>query len=147
MNFISFVVGAKVLALRDGILDLHGKSTIQTWTKLARTALNGSFTITLLNPVDWPINSEIIIATTGDQWSQRESEVRRIANISSDGLTLTLNETLQYTHLGETRQVNITSVEIRAEVGLLSHNVIFQGSLTRMNSETIEQCSEGSVPG
>jgi hypothetical protein len=158
------VVGAKVLALRNGTVDLHGSPTIRTWTQLGMTAVNGSSTITLLKPVDWPINSEVIIATTSDRFSQQESELRQITNISSDGLTLTLDQPLQYTHLGITQQVNTTMIEVRGEVGLLSHNVIFQGlyryndecqmiegfilgSVTATWNETIEECPAGFNPG
>lgn len=122
------VVGAKVIALRNGTLDVHGKSTVRTWTQLGATAYNGTSIISLLKPVNWSINSEIIIATTGDRFSQSESEVRRITNISSDGLTLTLDKPLTYTHLGVIQQVNTTSIEVRGEVGLLSHNVVIQGT-------------------
>lgn len=125
--FFFVIVGAKVIALRDGTLDLHGTPTVETWTQLGATALNGSSSITLLKAVNWSVNSEIIIATTGDRLSQRESEVRRITNISSDGLTLTLDKPLKYTHLGVTQQVNTTSIEVRGEVGLLSRNVVVQG--------------------
>ncbi|CAF3962866.1 unnamed protein product [Rotaria sp. Silwood2] len=120
------IFGAKVLALRGGTVDMHGETTIRTWTKLGNTASNGSSTITLLEQVDWSIGSQIIIATTGDFLSQQESEVRRIMNISSDGLTLTLDEPLRYTHLGVTLDLNATWIDIRGEVGLLSHNIIFQ---------------------
>ncbi|CAF5011512.1 unnamed protein product, partial [Rotaria socialis] len=46
------------------------------------------------------------------------------------GHTLTLNSALNYDHMGITQTVGSTSVEIRAEVGLLSHNVVFQGLFT-----------------
>ena len=32
------VYGAKVLAVRQGFLELHGKPRLRTWTRLARTA-------------------------------------------------------------------------------------------------------------
>ncbi|CAF3361993.1 unnamed protein product [Rotaria sp. Silwood1] len=140
------IFGAKVLALRDGTVDMHGKTTVRTWTKLGITANNGSSTITLLQQVDWPIGSQIIIATTGDFLSQQESEIRRIMNISSDGLTLTLDEPLTYTHLGITLNLNATSIDIRGEVGLLSHNIIFQGSITDTWTETIPACPDGFNP-
>ncbi|CAF4003686.1 unnamed protein product, partial [Rotaria magnacalcarata] len=82
------IYGAKVLALREGTLDMHGIPTIQTWAQLATTANNGSSTITLIQPVNWTIGSQIIIATTSDRFSQRESEIRQITNISSNGLIL-----------------------------------------------------------
>ncbi|CAF3338880.1 unnamed protein product [Rotaria sp. Silwood2] len=89
------IYGAKVLALRDGIVDMHGTPTIRTWTQLGVTALNGSSTITLVQPVDWAIDSQIVIATTGDRFSQKESEVRRITNISSDGLLTNPNNIVE----------------------------------------------------
>ena len=115
------------MAIREGTLDMHGLPTVRTWTQLGATASNGSSTITLLQPVDWKIGCQIVIATTSDRFSQKESELRRVTNISSNGLVLTLDKPLIYTHLGITQMFNSTMVDIRAEVGLLSHNVIFQG--------------------
>lgn len=119
------------MAIRNGILDLHGKPKLRTWTRLASTANNGTSIIALMEAVDWPLNSEIIIATTGNRLSQRESEVRRIKSISSDGHNLTLDQPLTYTHLGINRQVNATTIEMRAEIGLLSHNIVFEGNFRR----------------
>ena len=109
---------------------MHGKPTGSTWGRLAATATNGSSTITLLQPVIWPIDSQIVIATTSNRFSQRESELRRIRNISANGLVLTLDKPLVYTHLGISHTVNSVPLEIRAEVGLLSHNVVFRGKLS-----------------
>lgn len=122
-----FVDGAKVLAIREGILEMHGMPTVRTWTNLGATAANGSTAITLSQAVNWTVGDQIVIATTSDRLSQKESEVRRISNISSNGLILTLDRPLTYTHLGLTHTVNSVPLEMRAEVGLLSHNVIFQG--------------------
>jgi hypothetical protein len=124
---IYFSVGAKVLALRDGTVDMHGKNVSQTWTSLAATASSGSSQITLRQAVDWPVGSTIVIATTGDYLSQGQSETRTITAISANGFTLTLDSPLNYTHLGVTQTVGPTTVEVRAEVGLLSHNIIVQG--------------------
>ena len=106
---------------------MHGQTTATTWTKLNETAESGSSIITLQHSVNWAIDSQIIIATTGDFASQNESEVRRVTNISSDGRTLTLDRPLDFTHLGVVLHFNATTIEVRAEVGLLSHNIIFQG--------------------
>ena len=122
-----FLDGAKVLGLRDGIVDMHGANVGQTWTRLSATAVAGATQITLLQPVSWPVGSVIVIATTGDYMSQAQSETRTITAVSSNGLTLTLDSPLTYQHLGVTQTVGTTSVQFRAEVGLLSHNVVFQG--------------------
>ena len=67
--------------------------------------------------------------------------------MSDNGRTLTLNSPLTYQHLGISRTIGSTTVDIRAEVGLLSHNVIFQGSITETWNQTIEPCPTGFNPG
>ncbi|CAF4466498.1 unnamed protein product, partial [Rotaria magnacalcarata] len=97
-------------------------------------------------PVNWTIGSQIIIATTSDRFSQRESEIRQITNISSNGLILMLDSPLTYTHLGLVQSVNSITVEVRAEVGLLTHNVVFQGYVTPTWNDTIAACPSGFNP-
>jgi len=140
------IFGAKVLALRDGTVDMHGKPMNLMWTHLATTAYNGSSTITLLQPVNWPVGSQIIIPSTGDYLSQKENEKRTITAISSNGTVLTLNAPLTWTHLGVTKQFGSTTIQLRAEVGLLSHNIVFQGSVTETWNQTIEACPQGFNP-
>ena len=122
-----FLDGAKVLGLRDGTVDMHGANVGQTWTRLAATATIGATQITLQQPVGWPVGSQIVIATTGNYLSQGQTETRTITAISSNGLTLTLNAALTFQHLGVTQTIGTTPIHFRAEVGLLSHNVVFQG--------------------
>ncbi|CAF1691060.1 unnamed protein product, partial [Adineta ricciae] len=95
----------------------------------------------LQHSVNWTIDSQIIIATTGDFASQNESEVRRVTNISSDGRTLTLDRPVDFTHLGVVLQFNATTIEVRAEVGLLSHNIIFQGTFTTTQNFSVVECT------
>lgn len=118
-----------MLALRHGTVDLHGIPYVRTWTRLASTASAGSTQITLAQSVNWPVGSRIVIATTGNYLSQGETETRTITAISSNGQTLTLDSALTNTHLGVTQVVGSQSIELRAEVGLLSHNVVYRGEL------------------
>lgn len=147
MFSFSFLVGAKVLALREGIIDMHGIPMVRTWSQLANTAAAGAQNITLRHNIDWPVGSQIVIATTGNYLSQRETEVRTITAVSSNGRTLTLDTPLNYLHLGVTQVVGTTSVEARAEVGLLSHNIVFRGSVESSWLEKIEACPGGFDPG
>jgi hypothetical protein len=119
------IFGVKVLALRNGTLDLHGKSIGVTWTYLAATATVQSTQIQLIDAVQWPIGGKVVIATTGDKFSQGESEVRTIVAVSVDGKTLTLDSPLSYEHLSVKRTSGGVDIYIRAEVGLLSRNVVF----------------------
>ncbi|XP_067676837.1 fibrocystin-L-like isoform X2 [Haliotis asinina] len=141
------IYGAKVLAVRNGTLDLHGKNVGVTWTRLASTAAAGATTITVEQPVHWLIGDSIAIATTGGRHSQKETEVRTITAISSDKMTLTLDTALKYSHLGVTLTFNGESVETRAEVGLLTHNVVVRGSTNTQWQDTIEPCADGFDTG
>ena len=68
-----------------------GKRVEHTWTTLAETVVAGSNTIEVLEDVsDWPVGSEIVIATTGHKHSQGESEKHVIAAVSEDGHGITL---------------------------------------------------------
>ncbi|XP_048254422.1 fibrocystin-L-like isoform X3 [Haliotis rufescens] len=141
------IYGAKVLAVRNGTLDLHGKPVGVTWTRLASTATAGATTITVEQPLDWSVGDKIVIATTGGRHSQKESEVREITAISADKQTLTLNTALTYGHLGVTLAFNGVSVDTRAEVGLLTHNVVVKGSSNEQWQEKIEACPDGFDTG
>jgi len=101
-----------------------------TWTYLGATSLPGSNQITLIEPVVWPVGSKIVIATTGDKFSPGESEVKTVVSKSSNNRTLTLDTSLKFKHLSEKRTVGTQKpydIYLRAEVGLLSRNVVIQG--------------------
>jgi hypothetical protein len=46
------IFGAKVIALRNGTIEMHGKPVGITWTYLGSTALAGATQITLKEPVN-----------------------------------------------------------------------------------------------
>lgn len=73
-----------------------GRPTPVTWTHLASTASAGTDQLSLMVPVNWRRGDLVVIPTTGKRHSQRQTEVKAITAVSSDGKTLTLNETLQY---------------------------------------------------
>ncbi|XP_035537797.1 PKHD1 like 1, tandem duplicate 1 [Morone saxatilis] len=142
------VYGTKTLAVREGVLDMHGIPVPVPWTHLAQTATSGSSTVTLMKAVTWKVGDEIVIASTGHRHSQRENEVRKIVTVSADGKTLTLNEPLTYTHLGVTVTLpDGTVFEGRAEVGVLTRNIVVRGSQNQEWNDKIEACPEGFNTG
>ncbi|XP_068603731.1 PKHD1 like 1, tandem duplicate 1 [Brachionichthys hirsutus] len=142
------VYGAKTLAVREGVLDLHGVPVPVPWTHLSQTAPQGSSTLTLMKSVTWKAGDEIVIASTGDRHSQRENEKRTIAAVSSDGNTITLTEPLAYTHLGVTVTLpDGTNFGGRAEVGLLTRNIVVQGSQKQEWKDKIDACPNGFNTG
>jgi hypothetical protein len=78
---------------------MHGIQRGDSWTRLAQTASPGDTQIIVAAAVDWTVGDEIIIAPTG----YRPEEVERftISSISSDFLTITLDGSLQYKHIGK----------------------------------------------
>uniref|UniRef100_A0A3Q3K5H6 Polycystic kidney and hepatic disease 1 (autosomal recessive)-like 1 n=1 Tax=Monopterus albus TaxID=43700 RepID=A0A3Q3K5H6_MONAL len=142
------IYGAKTLAVREGVLDLHGIPVPVPWTHLAQTANAGSLTLTLMKAVTWKVGDEVVVASTGNRHSQAENEVKRIAAVSADGKTLNLTEPLLYTHLGLTITLpDGTWFEGRAEVGLLTRNVVVQGSQQVEWSDQIKACPDGFNTG
>ncbi|XP_026145815.1 PKHD1 like 1, tandem duplicate 1 isoform X2 [Carassius auratus] len=142
------VYGTKTLGVREGVLDLHGIPVPMPWTRLSQTAQSGSNTLTLMDVVTWKPGDEIVIASTGHRHSQRENELKRIASVSADGRTLTLTEPLEYTHLGVSVTLpDGTVFEARAEVGLLTRNIVVRGSNNVEWNDQIEACPDGFNTG
>uniref|UniRef100_A0A8D0SJH6 Fibrocystin-L n=1 Tax=Sus scrofa TaxID=9823 RepID=A0A8D0SJH6_PIG len=142
------VYGAKTLAVREGILDLHGLPVPVIWTRLAHTAKAGERTLILQEAVTWKLGDEIIIASTGHRHSQRENEKRTIASVSADGLSITLTHPLNYTHLGITVTLpDGTLFEARAEIGILTRNILIRGSDNVEWNNKIPACPDGFDTG
>lgn len=122
------IYGNKVIGVRNGILDMHGIPRTPTWTELETTASPGATTITLRVAVDWKAGEEIVIAPTG--YDNTEAEVRKIVSVDNSSPTkpiITLDKALVFKHYAGVETYGSDSLEMRAEVGLLTRNVIFRG--------------------
>jgi len=115
-------MGGKVLGVMNGTLDLYGTPRIATWTRLAATAAVGSSSLTLEQAVDWKPGDEIVIASTDHvQSSGPRSEQRVIKAVN--GKTIELDVPLAYGHWS----ADEFGVPQRAEVGLLTRNIVVRG--------------------
>ncbi|KAL4228989.1 Fibrocystin-L [Mactra antiquata] len=141
------IYGTKVLAVRNGTLELHGIEVPITWTRLASTASQGSTTIELVDAVEWNVGDEIVIAATGNRHTQSENEKATITAISGDKRTLTLAAPLEAEHVGTEETFDGTLVEFRAEVGLLTHNVVVRGNQDPQWEDEIKACPKGFNTG
>nr|XP_048313021.1 fibrocystin-L isoform X3 [Myodes glareolus] len=142
------VYGAKTLAVREGTLDLHGLPVPVVWTRLAHTANAGEWTLIVQEAVTWKAGEHIVIASTGHRHSQGENEKRTIAWVSADGRNITLTRPLNYTHLGITVTLpDGTVFEARAEVGLLTRNILIRGSENVEWNDKIPSCPDGFDTG
>lgn len=80
--------------------------------------------------------------------SQGENEKRTIASVSADGMHITLTRPLNYTHLGITTTLpDGTVFEARAEVGILTRNILIRGSENVEWNDKIPSCPDGFDTG
>jgi hypothetical protein len=109
---------------QGGRMQLFGsKGSLIPWTRLSATAIAGSSRICLSETVDWAIGDTIVITTT--DFDPHFTEKRTITAILKQSC-LHIDAPLEYMHYGEFAQ----GIDERAEVGLLSRNIRFQGCLT-----------------
>jgi hypothetical protein len=101
-------------------------------TNKGKTAYANSTRVMLKEAVNWPVGSQIVIATTGNKLTVGQSEMVTITGKDPDNRTLILDRPLVYDHLSVRRTVgngtNKQNIYIEAEVGILSRNVRFQGN-------------------
>jgi hypothetical protein len=119
--------GAKFLAANgSATLEMRGAPLV-SWTRLA--ANSSGNTLVLQDKVNWRVNDKIVV--TSSRLQETEAEERTITAISGDGKTLTLNSNLTYPHKGSTqtwtKSGTTWTLEVRAEVGLLTRNLTVQG--------------------
>lgn len=112
-----------------GQLELHGRQRVM-WTHLAADAQAGAQQLQLAEPVDWHAGDRIVVAPSG--FDYHETDLATVQSGATNSVTLT--QPLQYSHTGTIQQVGGVSVDERAEVGLLSHDILIQGdSLSETN--------------
>jgi cell surface hyaluronidase len=117
-------MGWRVLGVMGGgTLSMIGQERT-SWTKLNATVNKGDKTITLLDATDWKAGDTIVIAST--DFDYRQAETFKIQSVS--GNTVTLDKAVQYMHYGVVQTYNGRTVDQRAEVGLLSRNIVIQGA-------------------
>jgi cell migration-inducing and hyaluronan-binding protein len=117
-------MGWRVLGVMGGgTLSVVGQERT-SWTKLNATVNKGQNTITLGEATDWKAGDKIVIAST--DFDYRQAETFTIQSIS--GTTVTLDKPVQYMHFGQLQTYNGKTLDQRAEVGLLSRNIVIQGA-------------------
>jgi len=111
-------------AMMGGVIEIYGEDRVD-WTRLAATAATGATQITLAENADWRVGESIVIAST--MLDPAQAEQREITAVS--GSTVTLDAPLTYQHWGTVQAFDGGRVQAdqRAEVGLLSRNIVIQG--------------------
>jgi hypothetical protein len=124
------IYGNKVIAVREGRLEMHGVERSHAWTDLKSTASIGATSITLNDvstALDWQIGEEIVIAST--DYIGRHAEQRTITGVADadSNPVISFSTPLLYKHYAGVETYGDDTLEMRAEVGLLTRNVKFRG--------------------
>ena len=132
------IYGNKGVFVRFGQIDMHGVVRDYTWVELENTLSVGGNQITLNTTVDWQVGEEIVIAPTDFEVDHAEAfEITAVDNSNPSNTVLTLNTTALYKHYaGSTSFTGSNGInadmtktlEMRAEVGLLTRNVVYKGA-------------------
>ena len=117
-------------------------------TQLSATAYPGDTQIQVMEAVNWPIGAKILVATTDMESSKTShSETATVKWLSSDRKTVgihdirvcpnyfssglptncTHKDDLSFVHLGESKTFAGKIISFRAEVGLLTRNIVIEG--------------------
>jgi hypothetical protein len=122
-------MGSKVLGVMGGgVLSLHGQADRKGWVRLNATANKGATSLILDQQTNWRIGDTIFVTASAEDFNQ--SELRQITGIT--GNTVRIDSPLTYAHFGQTQTFDNGKgrrwvVETRAEVGLLSRNIVIRG--------------------
>lgn len=123
-NVIPFM-GTKGILVHGGVLDLHGKVSNTSWTRLSKTAAKGATSLTLEKNVDWKAGDRIVIASTDYDAHQAEELTITAVNDS----TVSFTPALKYEHFGIKQYFDGKELDTRAEVGLLTRHILIEGGL------------------
>jgi cell migration-inducing and hyaluronan-binding protein len=131
--------GAKVLAIEGGTLKLYGQQR-HSWMRLNATALQDQSFLDLEQSVRWEPGSKFVVTST--DFDAHQAEVRTITRVEK-GTRVWFDEPLAFSHFGElqyfpghgTNKAMLKVLDERAEVGLLTRNIIIQGDHTSAQEE------------
>ncbi|MEM7511712.1 MAG: G8 domain-containing protein, partial [Bacteroidota bacterium] len=113
----------KILISEGGLMRVCGANESPTWTRTKDIISPGDSLLTAVDSLDWPINAEVVLVSTG--FSPEETESGTIYNQYGDHMSLA--SPVVHTHTADYSKKRNRTLDQRAEIGLLSHNVIIQG--------------------
>ncbi|KAJ1555133.1 Fibrocystin-L [Nowakowskiella sp. JEL0078] len=125
------ILGSKYIAVL-GTLQIYGIPRNVVWTTLAETAVANSSMLVLSKSVDWNPGEKIVIASTS--YEPLEAEERVIKFVSPNGTILIIDSPLNHTHISHSETHGNRTLSMRAEVGLLSRNIVIQGDDSSQDS-------------
>lgn len=109
-------------AINGGVIELHGQKRVG-WTRLAATASVGAAQLQLEREVDWRPGDQVVIASTDlDPTKAEQTFVTAV-----QGSQVTVAPALHNSHFGVSQTFGGKPLDERAEIGLLSRNILIKG--------------------
>ncbi|MFK7962046.1 MAG: G8 domain-containing protein [Phycisphaerales bacterium] len=123
-----------LIASQGGVIDLHGESgTRVSWTQLAQDVAPGDAFLRVAEPVDWEPGEQIVLAPSG--YEPDEAEVFVVLARSEDDRTIFIGPWAMHPHYGQIETHADRAFDMRAEVGLLTRNILVRGDAASEESE------------
>jgi len=117
-----FGAGGKGIVVIGGTLELHGQP-VTAWTRLGSHARAGDATLVLDRETGWRAGDRLAVSSTS--FDPTESELVEVQSVAGKGVRLT--RPLTHSHWGALQQIAGRTLDERAEVGLLTRNVVIEG--------------------
>ena len=142
---LEFAIGNKTVLVQDGgTISLAGAKRV-SWSRLVSTAKKGDTSLVLPPDAtdDWQVGDEIAIAPT--DYSFDEYDVVKI--VGKKDKKLIIDPPLKYRHFAQPQTFHDKTIEMRAEVALLTRNIKLWGDRSSeddLKGATIKVAFEGS---
>lgn len=127
--------GRAVSEFNRAVLDIHGIPRARVWTRIAQDAGPGDTQLVMAEDIDWAVGDQLVIASSDVEWDH--AEVVTVTgtgqpSASRPGTWRQVTFTPPLRHLHRAQLYDATEyghgvVDMRAEVGLLSRNIVIQG--------------------
>ncbi|KAK9411062.1 fibrocystin [Crotalus adamanteus] len=140
-----FPYGVKFLAVRNGILSMHGCVPKITVTYLKSAAYPNETKLDLIDFVDWKPGDEVVVCGGSFEGAQKKKEILTIKEIK--GTELYITSPLRYSYAVTEKEVLKEHLTFRAVVALLSRNLVIQGNVTSEKISHLQLCKATAVSG
>lgn len=127
-DVLSMDMGGKLIGVMFyGTLDLHGiRKNDLSWTQLDASVVPGDSILKLVDVPTWRAGDEIVLAPSGVDAEQAE----QLTVVDVQGRYVKVSPPLAFPHHGATETHNGKILDMRAEVGLLTRNIVIEGDLS-----------------
>jgi len=135
---------AFLMAMGEGAtISIHTDDAAkESWTQLDATAEAGNTSLSFTEATGWEVGDRIAVAST--DFDADQAEEFTIVAVSDGGRTVTVDRPIASTHYGEVETFNdpdgeVHTLDMRAEVGLLSRDVTIKGDVDYDDSVPLNQ--------